>query len=102
LFVAQNNRVIGIVVSTYHFFPPNVATTIKAMEASQQGVSSGNFWRTDANGNRTYLLDAQVVGMILEEFYKKTQVMIGEAISVSELRDFIAEKRKELALPPAK
>lgn len=33
---------------------------------------------------------------ILDEFYKTTQAMIGEAISVSELKAFLAAKAKEL------
>jgi hypothetical protein len=37
--------------------------------------------------------------MMLDEFYQKTQVMIGEAISASEVQDLITEKKKELHLP---
>jgi hypothetical protein len=33
----------------------------------------------------------------IKEFYDKSQVMIGEAISVSELNAFLKEKRKDLA-----
>jgi hypothetical protein len=96
LLVAQDNQVIGIVVTTYHFFPDYVETTIKALEGARSGMSTGQFWRTDASGNRQILLDQQVVGMMLQEFYDKTQVMIGEAIAASELRDFIHEKSDEI------
>lgn len=34
--------------------------------------------------------------MVLEEFYEKTQVMIGEAISASELVAFLKEHAAEL------
>ncbi len=34
--------------------------------------------------------------MVLDQFYKTTQVMIGEAISVSELRAFLDKKRAEV------
>jgi hypothetical protein len=54
------------------------------------GVSTGRFNRT-VNGKQEAVFDEQVIGMILEEFYHKTQVMIGEAISVSELREYIIE-----------
>jgi len=33
---------------------------------------------------------------MLEEFYKTTQVMIGEAISIGELKEFLASKENEL------
>jgi len=38
-----------------------------------------------------------VLGEVIKEFYSKSQVMVGEAISVSELNAFIREKRKDLA-----
>jgi S1-C subfamily serine protease len=99
LLIAQENKVIGVVVATYHFFPAYVDTTIKAMKEPRGGIFTGTFSVTDANGRKTDLSDQQVVGIILEEFYQKTQVMIGEAISASELRHFLAEKKTELSLP---
>jgi hypothetical protein len=99
LLVAQDNKVIGVVVATYHFFPEYVEGTIKALENTDSGVATGRFSMTGANGKTTPLFDQQVVGMMLEEFYQKTQVMIGEAISVSELRKFLAEKSTEFDLP---
>lgn len=50
------------------------------------------------NGKKENLMDTQVVGMMLDEFYQKTQVMIGEAISVSELRKYIVENAAGLEL----
>jgi len=96
LLIAQDNKVIGVVVATYHFFPEYVDTTIKTMKEPHGGIFTGAFSVTDANGKRTSLSDQQVVGIILEQFYEKTQVMIGEAISASELRHFMAERKKEL------
>jgi hypothetical protein len=37
-----------------------------------------------------------MIARVLEEFYTKVQVNIGEAISVSELNDFLKEHKKEL------
>lgn len=99
LLVAQDNKVVGVVVATYHFFPGYVDSTIKAMKQPHGGIFTGASV-TDANGKTTALSDQQVVGFILEEFYQKTQVVIGEAISASELRNFLAEKEKELAPSP--
>jgi hypothetical protein len=101
LLVAQGNKVIGVVVLTYNFFPEYVETTIKTLESPGGGVFSGRFSGTDGSGKRVDLSDAQVIGMMLEEFYQKTQVMIGEAISASELRAFLAEKSRDLGLPTA-
>ena len=51
---------------------------------------------TDEQGNRVQMSEGQVVAMVLEQFYKTTQVMIGEAISASELRAFLASKEREI------
>jgi len=98
LLVAQDNKVVGIVVATYHFFPEYVAQLIDAMQKQKSGFYNGAFI-TDASGRRISLSDAQVVGITLKEFYDKSQVMIGEAIAASELAHFISEKQKELGLP---
>lgn len=101
LLMAQDNKVIGVVVATYHFFPEYVNDTIKILQEPHGGYGSGRFSMTDAHGQKTGLMDEQVIGMMLAQFYEKTQVMIGEAISVSELQTFIGEKSRELGLPIA-
>ena len=50
----------------------------------------------DENGHVEMVPQGKVLQDILDEFYKGTQVMIGEAISVSELRVFLAAKEAEL------
>jgi S1-C subfamily serine protease len=97
LLIAQDNKIIGVVVATYHFFPAGVDSTIKALTENKTGLY-GNFTTKDASGNTVGLSNDQVVGMILEEFYQKTQVMIGEAISVSELQQLIAERGTEIGV----
>ncbi len=95
LLEAHNSKVVGVVVATYHLFPPEVDTAIQAFIASPRGgMSSGMFTTTDATGHTKTLMDMQVVGMILQQFYQTTQVMIGEAISASELRTFVREQSK--------
>jgi len=39
-----------------------------------------------------------MIARVLEEFYNKVQVNIGEAVSVSELRTFLKEHARELSL----
>jgi hypothetical protein len=40
--------------------------------------------------------EVQITAMVLDEFYQKTQVMIGEAIAASELATLMKEKSSEL------
>jgi hypothetical protein len=100
LMYAHDNRIIGVVVATYHMFPPIVEQSIKALESPGSGMSSGRFSWTDASGHQQPLMDNQVIGYMLEQFYQTTQVMIGEAISVSELRRYLKENAQELGLKP--
>jgi hypothetical protein len=40
--------------------------------------------------------EAQLTGMVLDEFYQKTQVMIGEAIAASEVAAMLKAHASEL------
>lgn len=51
---------------------------------------------TRPDGTRQPVSEAQLTGMVLNEFYQKTQVMIGEAIAGSELRAMLNEHDSEL------
>jgi S1-C subfamily serine protease len=93
LFRSNDNKVIGVVVAKFHLYPPIVANVIQSMDNAQYGLQ---FDFTDAQGNTTHYSEAQVTAMVLDQFYRTTQVMIGEAISVSELRAFLNKKRAEV------
>lgn len=94
LLVAHSNEVIGIVVLTYHFYPPAVKEIIDGLSKLNSGFMIGSQIKPD--GTTQHFSEAQVTAMVLEEFYEKTQVMIGEAISASELTAFLKEKAAEL------
>ena len=94
LLIAHDNEVIGIVVLTFHFYPPEVKQIIDALLGQQNGVQMGQIRRPD--GTTEQLSEARLTGMVLDEFYQKTQVMIGEAISVSELAAMLKEHASEL------
>lgn len=94
LFVARDNEVIGVVVLTFHFYPPMVRQIIDAMLKANSGMVVGKMKGPD--GKDRNLFEQQINAMVLDEFYNKTQVMIGEAIAGSELASFIAEHQTEL------
>lgn len=93
LFRSNDNKVIGVVVAKFHLYPPYVKQAITAMANMKTGII---YEGTDEQGNRVQMSEGQVVAMVLEQFYKTTQVMIGEAISASELRAFLASKEREI------
>lgn len=93
LFLGNSNKVIGVVVAKFHLYPPIVQQAIQALSKSSAGVV---YTGTDEHGQPKQYLEGQVTAMVLDQFYKTTQVMIGEAISVSELRAFLDKKRADV------
>ncbi len=93
LFRAKDNKVIGVVVAKFHLYPPMVMNAIKAMGTVDFGIVHH---AKDAQGNPVDISESKMMSLVLEQFYKTTQVMIGEAISVSELRAFLRRKDAEL------
>lgn len=93
LFLGNDDKVIGVVVAKFHLYPPTVQQAIQAMANSHTGVA---FSGTDEHGNPKTFVESQVTASVLDQFYRNTQVMIGEAISVSELRTFLNSKKAEV------
>lgn len=89
-------KVVGIVVEKWRLFSPNIEAVITGLKHSRTWTLGG-LQVTDANGVTTGVPNEIGVAIALEEIYDKSQVMIGEAISVSELNAFIKEKREALA-----
>jgi len=91
--------VIGIVVLTYNFYPAGLKRLIDQLSTQKSGMQ----WTfTQPNGSTQNVSEAQITAAILDEFYQKTQVMIGEAIGASELAAMLKEHSSELpALRPA-
>jgi S1-C subfamily serine protease len=94
LLVSQRDEVIGVVELTYTFYPPEVKQIIDGL--SKQGSGFMIAERDLPDGTKQHISEAQVTAMVLQEFYDKTQVMIGEAIAGSELAAMIKEKSADL------
>src|ERR1022692_4771084 len=95
LLIARSNQVIGIVVLTFYFYPPRlIKQLIDVLSAQRGGLQAAT--TTMPDGRKDYLSEAQVTGMVLNEFYQKTQVTIGEAVAGSELGAMIREHSSEL------
>jgi len=93
LLVSHSSEVIGIVVLTYNFYPAEVRKIIEVLQAQQSGFM---FDATRPDGSKQQFSEAQLTAMVLNEFYQKTQVMIGEAIAASELAAMIKEHASNL------
>jgi S1-C subfamily serine protease len=89
LFQATENKVIGVVVSKHMPISQFQLSALKALANNKSGVV---FTATDDKGNQIQFVESQLVADLLEHFKSLTQVMIGEAISVTELRTFLNEQ----------
>jgi S1-C subfamily serine protease len=89
-------KVIGIVVEKWRLFSPDVEAVINGLQHSKTGTLGG-LQVTDLNGVTKGVSNEIGMAIALEEIYNKSQVMIGEAIPVSELNAFIKEKQQARA-----
>jgi len=94
LFRSGDDKVIGVVVAKVLLYPPFVQQFIQALSHPPGGFTM--FEGTDEHGKKIALMGTQVTAMVLDQFYRNTQVMIGEAISVSELRAFLNRRKAEV------
>ena len=95
LFVFGQNKVIGVVIWKSIAFSSQVQAAIDGFH-HPAGMTGGTFRETLPDGTLRGVSDQEVIARVLEEFYKKVQVDIGEAVSVSELRKLLKEHGKEL------
>jgi S1-C subfamily serine protease len=91
-----SGKVIGIVVEKWALFSPSVGAVITGLQHSKT-MTGGGLQVTDANGVTMGVSNEVAMAIALKEIYDKSQVMIGEAISVSELNAFINENQQTLA-----
>jgi S1-C subfamily serine protease len=100
LFQGNDDKVIGIVVAKYLPYSSEVQRLITLLASNTQsmltGVGSGNFVGKDAQGHEITVTPSMVTASVLQEFYNGTQVSLGEAISVEELKTLLASKASEL------
>ena len=93
VFMANSNKVVGVVVWKQRLFSQLVPTVITGMQHTT-GLSFGTFSFAMPDGTVRPVSNEEAVALVLEEFYDTVQVMIGEAIAVSELKAFIASQQQ--------
>lgn len=89
LFRSNSDKVIGVVVNkALPLFTPFVKSAVEAFANNPSGIV---FSGTDDKGQPISMAESQVVAEIVKSLRDMSQVMIGEAISVSELRGFLKD-----------
>lgn len=88
LCVGHDNRVIGVVVSQRVPKPRLLRSAREALAKNQARVT---FTATNDEGHAKRSVESQSIAAIVPSFLEMTQVVIGEAVAVSELRAFLRE-----------
>jgi S1-C subfamily serine protease len=81
-------KVIGVVVEKWTLWSPFIEMAINGLAHSSM-QTGGGFSRTTADGKTEMVSNEAVISAVISEFYEQSQVMIGNAISVSELNAFV-------------
>jgi S1-C subfamily serine protease len=80
-------KVVGVVQSKHAPISDYLLSALKALENNSSGMQ---YKKTDDFGNVESLSEAQIVAELLIYFRKINQVMIGEAITIDELKNFMS------------
>ncbi|NWF88342.1 MAG: hypothetical protein HXY50_02660 [Ignavibacteriaceae bacterium] len=86
MFLDYQNNVYGVVVSKHAPISDLVLSALKALENNKTGVV---YTGTDNSGKQIEYMESAIVAQILKEYRELSQVMIGEAISLDELKSFL-------------
>lgn len=89
LFVSDEDEVIGIVVAKHAPFTQFQEVALESMENYSSGMQYGF---NTADGEKFQLSEAQIVADFLKQFQQLTQVMIGHAVHVSEVKQSLSEQ----------
>ena len=72
---------------------PISQTAAKALEALSNQKTGFMYEATLPDGSKTSFSEGQVVGMVLDELRKQVQLVIGQAVLLEDLRNFLKENK---------
>jgi hypothetical protein len=78
--------VVGVVVAKHAPITPSLKSAMEALTNNKSGMQ---YYATNEKGERLAFSEAQIVADLLRHQQTMTQVMLGEAIVVEELTDFL-------------
>ena len=94
LITTDDKKLVGVVVAKHAPLTPFQRSALDVMQKQRSGVV---YTARDENGTQHQFTQAQLVADLLNGLLELTQVMIGEAVAVPELVDFLAEQK--IAVP---
>lgn len=84
--INAKGKIVGVVQSRALPLTKEAMDGLSALNNTQSGVV---YTKTDSKGNKKNISEAQVISIILDSYQKIAQVMIGEGVTIDELKDFL-------------
>ncbi|OJW58902.1 MAG: hypothetical protein BGO55_19510 [Sphingobacteriales bacterium 50-39] len=84
--VDAKGRIVGIVQSKAIPLSDAATAALAALDANTSGFT---YIKTDNKGNKKNLSEAQVVALVLKSYQNIAQVMIGEGVTIDEIKKFL-------------
>jgi serine protease Do len=88
----ETGAVIGVVSGKLAPLPDEIESILKALKANDSGL---NYTGVTAEGEKVTLSESQMLERVLEYLRSQTQLVVGYAVSLSDLRKFLAEQHLE-------
>ena len=82
----SDGKVIGVVVSKMAPLPPYIAEYLELLEVNEEG---GKVVTRKPDGSRGEMTQGQIIAEVLEYLRKQTQMVIGHAVILGDLRSFL-------------
>lgn len=86
LFLNNDDRIIGVVTSKHAPISSYLLSAMNALASNRSGIV---FTAKDDKGNTLEFAESQLVAEVLSYFRSLTQVMIGEAIPIESIKNFL-------------
>ncbi len=88
LIDVQTGKVVGMVCSKMAPLPSHIKEGLQALEQQKRGLIAE---RTRSDGTKEQLSESQLLAEILQYLRSQTQLVIGEAVTRSDLERFLAQ-----------
>lgn len=86
LLLIETGKVIGVVSSKLAPISPNAKSALDALNKQRSGIT---YEATRPDGPKLTVTKGQIIGMVLTELRNQVQLVIGKAVLVEDIRNFL-------------
>ena len=86
ILLIESGVVVGVVSNKLQPFPENIASVLKALKAQKSGFV---YTRTFNDGHQEQVSEGQIIAEVLDFLRAQTQLVVGRAVTLSDLREFL-------------